>query len=110
MNAFMLVAYPFEGVVGDVFIRKDCALRHRALDNMRHQCRASGVRNNLRDDATVTLHHPKGNSLAAVTGAKVLTLASVFIFFPIQQKCFRPFQSRPRVLERHLHTTSNGFV
>jgi hypothetical protein len=111
VDALVLVAEPFERVVNGVFIGKDGAVRHGALDNVREQGRGLGVRNDLRHNAALALNHSEHGSFADSARTEMLTLTGMFVFLQAAEMAFVHlnlagklraiifFQKRPNLLE-----------
>jgi hypothetical protein len=91
VDALVLVSHPFERVVGRVFVGKDRAFWHRALDDVRHQGCALGVWDNLGNDSAFALDHTENRSLADSTSAEMLLFARVLVFLQAAERAFVHF-------------------
>jgi len=80
MDTLVLIAAPFERVVGDIFVREDDALGQYSLLDMRNERCSLGVRNNFSYNFAAAFNQTEYGRFASAASPRVLPFIPMLVF------------------------------
>ncbi len=88
IDPLVLIAHRLQRIVRNIFIGKHRAMRHCPFDDVRHQCCALSVGNDLRDDPSFAFDYAENGSLTSPASPEMLALTRMLVLFEATIKAF----------------------